>query len=72
MLRHLPPPRREILVATYFHGRTTSEAARLLGLTRDEARRRLYQAMRDLSEMVGHEETAAGWRRARRHPATTH
>jgi len=52
MLRSLPPQHREIIVATYFHQRTTAEAAKLLGLTPATAKARLYQAMRDLSLMV--------------------
>lgn len=56
MLRSLPPQHREIIVATYFRRRTTREAARLLGLAPDAAKARLYQAMRDLSDMV-----ATGW-----------
>jgi DNA-directed RNA polymerase specialized sigma24 family protein len=55
MLQSLPAQHREI-IATYFHRRTTSEAARLLGLSPDAAKARLYQAMRDLSAMA-----AAGW-----------
>jgi DNA-directed RNA polymerase specialized sigma24 family protein len=52
MLRSLSAQHREIVVATYFHGRTTREAARVLGITPAAARARLYQAMRDLSLMV--------------------
>jgi RNA polymerase sigma-70 factor (ECF subfamily) len=52
MLRSLPPQHREIIVATYFHHRTTGEAATLLGLTPTTAKARLYHAMRDLSLMV--------------------
>jgi RNA polymerase sigma-70 factor (ECF subfamily) len=52
MVRNLPAQHREIIVATYFRRRTTREAAVLLGLTRDRAKARLYQAMRDLSAMV--------------------
>ena len=52
MLRSLPTQHREIIVATYFRGRTTREAARMLGLTPAAAKARLYQAMRDLSLMV--------------------
>ena len=47
-------------MATYFRRRTTREAARLLGLTPGAAKARLYQAMRDLSDMV-----AIGWPEAR-------
>jgi DNA-directed RNA polymerase specialized sigma24 family protein len=52
MLRNLPAQHREIIVATYFRGRTTGEAARLLGLVPAAAKVRLYEAMRDLSGMV--------------------
>ena len=52
MLQSLPTQHREIIVATYFRGRTTREAARMLGLTPAAANARLYQAMRDLSLMV--------------------
>jgi RNA polymerase sigma-70 factor (ECF subfamily) len=51
MLR-LPTQHREIIVATYFSGRTTREAAWVLGLAPAVAKARLYQAMRDLSRMV--------------------
>lgn len=52
MLRNLPAQHREIIVATYFHRRTTHEAARALGLAPATATARLYQAMRDLSLML--------------------
>ena len=52
MLRSLSAEHREILIATYFQGRTTREAARELGLAPADARARLYQAMRGLSLMV--------------------
>ncbi|MFI5897933.1 sigma factor-like helix-turn-helix DNA-binding protein [Actinoplanes sp. NPDC051513] len=52
MLRDLPAPHREIIVATYFGRRTAREAADLLGLAPGEAKARLYEAMRDLSGMV--------------------
>ena len=52
MLRNLPAQHREILVATYFRHRTTSEAAEHLGLAPEAAKARLYEAMRDLSLMV--------------------
>ncbi len=52
MLRSLSAPHREILVATYFEGRTVREAAGLLGLSPVDAKARLYQAMRHLSAMV--------------------
>jgi RNA polymerase sigma-70 factor (ECF subfamily) len=55
MLRNLPDHHREIIVATYFGRRTTNEAARLLGLHPARAKIRLYQAMRDLSDMVAAE-----------------
>lgn len=52
LLRNLPAQHRQIIVATYFHRRTTREAARQLGLTPDAAKRQLYHAMRDLSDML--------------------
>ncbi|GAA2469809.1 hypothetical protein Ahu01nite_000520 [Winogradskya humida] len=52
LLRSLPNQHLEILAATYFGGRTTTEAAQLLGLAPEVAKARLYHAMRDLSRMV--------------------
>jgi hypothetical protein len=52
MLESLPAQHREIIIATYFRGWTTLEAARELGLTPHVARVRLYKAMRELSDMV--------------------
>ena len=52
MLGSLPAEHREIIIATYFHGHTTLETARLLGLAPGTVKVRLYQAMRDLSDMV--------------------
>jgi DNA-directed RNA polymerase specialized sigma24 family protein len=52
LMSRLPTQHREILVATYFSGRTTREAAWVLGLAPAVAKARLYQAMRDLSLMV--------------------
>lgn len=52
MLESLSPQHREIIIATYFRGRTTREAAQALGLDPSAAKARLYQAMRDLSLMV--------------------
>ncbi|MGK5682631.1 sigma factor-like helix-turn-helix DNA-binding protein [Actinoplanes sp. URMC 104] len=52
LLRALPAHHREIIVATYFRGRTTREAARQLGLTHHAAKARLYHAMRDLSDLL--------------------
>ena len=65
MLRSLPAQYREIIIATYFHRRTTPEAAQLLGLPPGAAKARLYEAMRDLSEMV-----ATGWPDHAPYPAT--
>jgi DNA-directed RNA polymerase specialized sigma24 family protein len=56
MLQSLAAEHREIIIATYFRRQTTPDAAQLLGLAPGIAEARLYQAMRDLSEMV-----AAGW-----------
>jgi sigma-70-like protein len=52
MLQCLPAQHREIVVATYFRGLTTLEAAAMLGLTPAAAKDRLYHAMRDLSLMA--------------------
>ncbi len=52
MLQCLPVQYQEIIVATYFQGRTTSEAAQLLGLPPATAKARLFQAMSDLSLML--------------------
>ncbi|MFI7597774.1 sigma factor-like helix-turn-helix DNA-binding protein [Actinoplanes sp. NPDC049681] len=52
MLRSLPAPQQEILVATYFRGRTTREAAGELGLAPAAANALLYRAMRGLSLMM--------------------
>lgn len=52
VLRSLPAQHLEILVATYFRGRTTREAARELGLAPADVTARLHQAMRALSRMV--------------------
>ena len=56
MLESLPAQHREIIIATYFRGQTTLETAQQLGLAPGTVKARLYQAMRDLSDMV-----AAGW-----------
>jgi DNA-directed RNA polymerase specialized sigma24 family protein len=52
MLRGLPAQQREIIVATYFRGRSTGEAARLLGITPAEVKARIYQAMLELSDIA--------------------
>jgi DNA-directed RNA polymerase specialized sigma24 family protein len=52
LLQCLPAQQREIIAATYFGGRTTREAARVLGLAPEAVTAGLYQAMRDLSQMV--------------------
>lgn len=52
LLQSLPAQPREIIIATYFSGRTTREAARVLGLAPATATARLYQAMHELSRMV--------------------
>ena len=56
MLQSLPAQHREIIIATYFRRQTTPDAAQQLGLAPGIAEARLYQAMRDLSDMV-----ATGW-----------
>ncbi|GIF25480.1 hypothetical protein Ate02nite_82100 [Paractinoplanes tereljensis] len=52
MLRSLPAPHQEIIVATYFGRRTAQQAAEQLGISPVEAKARLYEAMRSLSGMV--------------------
>ncbi|BCJ51395.1 hypothetical protein Asp14428_28700 [Actinoplanes sp. NBRC 14428] len=52
MLRSLPAEHREVIVATYFRGRTTREAAQVLGLAPATVNALLYQAMRGLNRMV--------------------
>ncbi len=47
-LRTLSDPHREILVETYFHDRTVSEAAQALGLPLGTAKSRVYYALRAL------------------------
>ncbi|MFC7545582.1 sigma-70 family RNA polymerase sigma factor [Plantactinospora sp. GCM10030261] len=47
-LRALSQPHREILVATYFRGRTVPEAAQELGLPLGTAKSRVYYALRAL------------------------
>jgi RNA polymerase sigma-70 factor (ECF subfamily) len=47
-LRTLTPSHREILLETYFHGRTTQEAAANLGLPLGTAKSRVYYALRAL------------------------
>jgi DNA-directed RNA polymerase specialized sigma24 family protein len=52
MLGSLPAQHQEIIIATYFRHRTIREAARQLGLAPGTAKARLYEAMRDLSDML--------------------
>jgi DNA-binding CsgD family transcriptional regulator len=52
LLRHLSVRQRQIIVGTYFRGRTTREAARHLGLSPDTAKTELYHAMRALADML--------------------
>jgi RNA polymerase sigma-70 factor (ECF subfamily) len=47
-MRTLSQPHREILVATYFRGRTVPEAAEELGLPLGTAKSRVYYALRAL------------------------
>ena len=47
-LRTLSPAHREILIETYFHGRTVPEAAERLGLPLGTAKSRVYYALRAL------------------------
>lgn len=43
---------REIIVETYFRGRTINEAARLLGIPTETASSRLYYALRELTAVL--------------------
>ncbi|MEV4345183.1 sigma factor-like helix-turn-helix DNA-binding protein [Actinoplanes sp. NPDC049596] len=52
MLLDLSAAHREILLATHFAHRTTTEAAERLGLPPAEVKARLYYAMRELSYML--------------------
>jgi DNA-directed RNA polymerase specialized sigma24 family protein len=52
ILRALAPAHREILVATFFRRQTTRQAARQLGITDEDARRRVYHATRELTARV--------------------
>src|SRR3954462_1369500 len=47
-MRTLTPSHREILLETYFYGRTTQEAAAVLGLPLGTAKSRVYYALRAL------------------------
>ncbi|WP_306214345.1 sigma factor-like helix-turn-helix DNA-binding protein [Actinoplanes sp. RD1] len=58
MLHRLPSRHREVLVATYFRGRTTREAAQVLGIAPAAVQVRLYEAMRDLASMVAADRVA--------------
>ena len=51
-LRALTPAHREILIETYFKGRTVSEAATELGLPIGTAKSRVYYALRALREAL--------------------
>jgi len=47
-LRELSPPYREILLHTYFYGRTVAQAAEYLGLPLGTAKSRVYHGLRAL------------------------
>jgi RNA polymerase sigma-70 factor (ECF subfamily) len=51
-LRTLSHPHREILIATYFRGRTVPEAAEELGLPLGTAKSRVYYALRALRSVL--------------------
>jgi DNA-directed RNA polymerase specialized sigma24 family protein len=53
ILRALPRAHREILIATYFRRQTTREAAQQLNIPHEDARRRVYEATRELTGRVG-------------------
>ncbi|MBO0867726.1 MAG: sigma-70 family RNA polymerase sigma factor [Micromonosporaceae bacterium] len=51
-LRELSPPHREILLHTYFYGRTVAQAADLLGLPLGTAKSRVYHGLRALRNQL--------------------
>lgn len=53
-LRELSPAHREILVETYFRGRTVAEAAESLGLPLGTAKSRLYYGLHALRAALEH------------------
>lgn len=48
-LRMISRQHQEIIVETYYNGRTLTDAARWLGIPLETARSRLYYAMRELT-----------------------
>ncbi|GIF45909.1 RNA polymerase sigma-70 factor (ECF subfamily) [Asanoa ferruginea] len=54
----LSPVHREILLATYFRGRTVPEAAEELGVPLGTAKSRVYYALRAMREALGEREVA--------------
>jgi RNA polymerase sigma-70 factor (ECF subfamily) len=53
-MRELSAPHREILVHTYFYGRTVAQAAELLGLPLGTAKSRVYHGLRALRSTLEH------------------
>jgi len=51
-LRELSPPYREILLHTYFYGRTVAQAAEYLGLPLGTAKSRVYHGLRALRSQL--------------------
>jgi RNA polymerase sigma-70 factor (ECF subfamily) len=54
----LSPVHREIILATYFRGRTVPEAAEELGVPLGTAKSRVYYALRAMREALGEREVA--------------
>jgi RNA polymerase sigma-70 factor, ECF subfamily len=65
VVRRLPTTQREILVETYFLGRSLEEAAQKFGIAPAEAKARLYEAMHQLAYITG---ATRPTRRHRREP----
>jgi RNA polymerase sigma-70 factor, ECF subfamily len=51
----LRPEHRQILLKTYFQGHSAAEAAQALGLPLPLVKRRVYEAMRQLREILAQE-----------------
>ncbi|MDQ0786678.1 sigma-70 family RNA polymerase sigma factor [Streptomyces sp. B3I8] len=53
LLRHLPRQHREVLLHTYFCGRTVQQTARILGIPPGTVKSRRHYALRRLRAMTG-------------------
>jgi RNA polymerase sigma-70 factor (ECF subfamily) len=54
-LEALRPEHRQVLVKAYFQGHSAAEAAHALGLPLPVVKRRIYEAMQQLRQILGHE-----------------